>query len=147
MFLNCKFIRCYIKSMFDYFLGMQKAPFKNGIIAKHLLVRSENKQMNNSNSSSVFTRRAAAGWVFVFFSISCSQLRSCHQLSAYEESQVSSSVSSCSQRPDEEALCVTLRAASLRDGSELIDEWNPPQTAGNSNQHHYIVQKEQSLQV
>ncbi len=25
MFLNCKFIRCYIKSMFDYFLGMQKA--------------------------------------------------------------------------------------------------------------------------
>ncbi len=26
MFLNCKFIRCYIKSMFDYFLGTQKAP-------------------------------------------------------------------------------------------------------------------------
>ncbi len=26
MFLNRKFIRCYIKSMFDYFLGTQKAP-------------------------------------------------------------------------------------------------------------------------
>ncbi len=26
MFLNCKFIHCYIKSMFDYFLGTQKAP-------------------------------------------------------------------------------------------------------------------------
>ncbi len=26
MFLNSKFIRCYIKSMFDYVLGTQQAP-------------------------------------------------------------------------------------------------------------------------
>ncbi len=36
MFLNCKCIRCYIKSIFDYFLGTQKAP----ILWNDLLVLS-----------------------------------------------------------------------------------------------------------